>query len=202
MLVCQICSCFRRIRVLNQRVEIDKAKKAILDKPNTAYVITDFKMKYTPVRYRETTQQHFGKRGMSWNGFMVLYRKPNHDTEEDSTGRTREDFDHLYYDLMSTGDTTRDYFMVISGIEAMLSELKNDLTHITSVILQSDNARCYQSTALIYGIVMLNLRSPIKILRFIHTETQDGECSIDAHFAISMAHVMRYVSMGNNVITS
>jgi len=160
-------------------------------------------MKYTPVRYRETTQQHFGKRGMSWNGFMVLYRTPGHDheTKEDSARRTREDFDHLYYDFMSMGDTMQDYFMVLSGIEAMLCELKKDLPHITSIVLQSDNAWCYQSTALIYGIVMLNLMCPIKILRFIYTETQDGKCFIDAHFAIAMAHVMQYVSMDNNVIT-
>lgn len=194
-----------RIRVLNQRHEIKKAKEALLDNDanDTAWGIMDFKMKYTPVRYRETTQQHFAKRGMSWNGIMILYRKPNHDryTETESKGREREEFDVMYFDYMSTGDTTQDYFMVLSGLEAMLHEIHKELPHIKSIVLQSDNARCYQSSALIYGIVLLNMTSPIKVRRFIHTETQDGKCSLDAHFAVAMAHVLRYVAMGNNVIT-
>lgn len=141
-------------------------------------------MKYTPVRYSETTQQHFGKRGMSWNGFMVLFRKPDHDVDngEEETNREREDFDHMYYDLMSTGDTTQDYFMVLSGLEAVLNDLKKELPHVTKVVIQSGNARCYQSSSLLYRIVMLNLTSPIKVVRFIHTETQDRKCSIYPHF--------------------
>ena len=36
---------------------------------------------------------------------------------------------------------------------------------------------------------------------FVHTETQDGKSSIDAHFAVCMRHVLQYVDTGNNVIS-
>lgn len=191
-----------RMRVLNQRVEIEKIKTRIKNDEScdTAYVITDFKMKYTPVRYRETSQQHFAKRGMSWNGFMILYRTEEHnwDCLDDTQ---RESFDHMYFDLLSSGDSTQDYFMVLSGLEVMLSELHKELPYIKHVVVQSDNAKCYQSGSLFYGIAMINQTSIIKIKKFTHTETQDGKCSIDAHFAIAMAHILKYVAMGNNCVT-
>ena len=36
---------------------------------------------------------------------------------------------------------------------------------------------------------------------YIHTETQDGKGSVDAHFAVAMRHVMNHVNMGSNVIS-
>ena len=34
---------------------------------------------------------------------------------------------------------------------------------------------------------------------YVHSETQDGKSSIDAHFAVCMRHVLAYVNMGMNV---
>ena len=34
---------------------------------------------------------------------------------------------------------------------------------------------------------------------YIHTETQDGKGSIDAHFTVAMRHVLKHVNMGSNV---
>lgn len=42
----------------------------------------DYKMKLEPIRYRESTAQFFGKRGMSWHGSGVFYK-----TDGDSNAR-------------------------------------------------------------------------------------------------------------------
>lgn len=191
------------MRVLNQRVHIDIAKRNIkeLEVNDTAYVVTDFKMKYTPTRYRETSQQHFGKRGMSWNGFMVLYHPSAECNLRYTVDNDSNEFEHFYIDAISVGDATQDYYMVLSGFEMLISEITKHLPHVKKIIIQSDNARCYQSGALLYGIAQINRHSTVQIIRFIHTETQDGKCSIDAHFAIAMAHILRYVAMGNNCVT-
>ena len=38
---------------------------------NHCHVLVDFKMKLEELRFRETTEQHFGKRGMSYHGAAI-----------------------------------------------------------------------------------------------------------------------------------
>ena len=55
---------------------------------------------------------------------------------------------------------------------------------------------------LLIGLMLVSKNRPkLRIEKIIHTKTQDGKGSIDAHFALAMNHVMRYVNMGNNVIS-
>lgn len=55
------------------------------------------------------------------------------------------------------------------------------------VVLQSDNARYYQNSVLLYGLMKISeKRNKVRITHFIHTETQDGKGSIDVHFAIAI----------------
>ena len=117
-------------------------------------------------------------------------------------GPLKRDVDVYYYDLISGGDQTQDYWLVLSNLELVLYQLKRDFPHIKRVILQTDNANCYQSKKLLVGVYALNkVGDRPYICRIIHTETQDGKCSIDAHFVIAMRHVVRYVNSGNNVMT-
>ena len=174
---------------------------------NVAFVIGDFKMKFNPVRYRETTQQHYGKRGLSWQGFMIMMQGTDEQLhfpgEEQHSSRSAADFHIQYYDMISMGDSVQDYFMVLSGLEVLTKQLQQDFPHVSTLIFQSDNAKCYQTNDLLHGIMELNNsnETTVKIKKVLHTETQDGKCSIDAHFAIAMAHVTRFVNMGHNVVT-
>ena len=61
------------------------------------------------------------------------------------------------------------------------------------ITLQSDNAGCYQSKDLLLAIALISALSPIKVTRFIRTETQDGKGDIDANFAQSMAHLVSFM---------
>ena len=81
---------------------------------------------------------------MSWNGFRVLYKSAYYDSAEtDGRRREREELDHIHFDQMFFADTAQDYFLVLSGIDAMVIELHKELPHIKNIVLQPDNARFY-----------------------------------------------------------
>jgi hypothetical protein len=80
--------------------------------------------------------------------------------------------------------------------------LKKLKPHINRVILQSDNAKCYQGGSLVLGLWNIIKERGITIPRFIHTETQDGKGSIDAQFAIVMRHITASVDSGMDCSTA
>ena len=99
------------------------------------------------------------------------------------------------------GDSRQDWMAVLSITEGIILQLQQDLPHIKKVNIQSDNAKCYQNGCLIFGLFMLFRKYSLILRSYIHTETQDGKSSIDAHFAVCMRHVLSYVNMGMNVIS-
>jgi hypothetical protein len=76
------------VRVANQQMAIKKLleelEKECLERDTCrGILITDWKMKFEACSSRETTQQHFGKRGMSWHGCLFVYFR--HITHEDGS---------------------------------------------------------------------------------------------------------------------
>ena len=84
--------CGHRVRVANQQVHLDKIikdmEKECLDKKNSSdtLVNADWKMKFEPMSSRETSQQHFAKRGIRWHGCLCLYFKYEEQCIEDESG--------------------------------------------------------------------------------------------------------------------
>ena len=79
--------------------------------------------------------------------------------------------------------------------------IKRHLPHVTKINIQSDNAKCYSNGALVFCLYLLCQTHKLELLSYIHTETQDGKGSIDAHFAVSMNHVLQHLHMGSNVVS-
>ena len=81
-----------KVRVANQQVHLDKIikhmEKECLDKKNSsdALVVADWKMNFEPMSSRETSQQHFAKRGIGWHGCFCLYFKYEEQCIEDESG--------------------------------------------------------------------------------------------------------------------
>jgi hypothetical protein len=189
------------VRVVNQRIAVKKELGVLHNHPNRAYVVIDYKMKMLPVYFREKTLDHYGKKGMSWHGAMLYMHQHCEDEDEDEANNL-EELLTTYYDHISDGDSKQDWQAVLAICEAILCRIEKDYPNIEEVVFQSDNARCYQNGLLAYGLMVISRnRTKLKVVKYIHTETQDGKCSIDAHFAVAMAHLMRYVNEGNNVIT-
>ena len=71
----------------------------------TALVIGDFKMKFEPLSSRETTIEHYGKRGISWHGFCIQFYLLKNMTLEDGTTTEKEQKYTVYIDqIISDGN--------------------------------------------------------------------------------------------------
>jgi hypothetical protein len=188
-------------RVANQRMAIQRLHQELADKcierkasrPIAAHIVMDFKMKYNAKYYRQKTIEHFGKRGISWHGFLVIYYIYN-----DATGKAERM--HVYCDQIVQGTNCQDGHLVVGLVEAFLRSLKTSdaFQSLESVSLQADNANYYHSVNLILGLPFAGLAAKLPVTRYIHTETCDGKGLIDAHFAMGMRTVDNYIGTGEN----
>jgi hypothetical protein len=188
-------------RVANQRLAIAEIHERIekdclelkLEQPREAVIVMDYKMKYVSQYYRQKSIEHFAKRGISWHGFLVIFY-----TYDVASGKVERE--HVYGDQIVRGTNKQDGHAVAALLEVFLFQLVSsrvfqNLEHVT---IQSDNANYYHSNNLILALPFIGLSVGISIDRYIHTETCDGKGLIDAHFAMGMRHVDRYIGEGNN----
>ena len=163
-----------------KKIEDDMKKVCIQSngKNVKGLLVMDFKMKFNPLDARESTINHYGKRGISWHDFCIIYYL--YDNETKNAIRYC-----AYLDQIISDGNKQDIYCVLSLLEAALTQIVHDLPLINSVVLQSDNARSYENHFLILGIAIFNsiFHPDIFVLAFIHTETQDGKTLLAGHFA-------------------
>jgi hypothetical protein len=158
----------------------------------TMMLVIDWKMKFKPQAFREATSEHYGKRGISWHGVFAYFYQFQIDE-----GNGQEYLERVVVkaDQIMNGDSNQDGEAVLSMVEAFLHAIEMEFSLIKSAIICSDNAGCYHKKELVFGYVALNLIKgrTIRIERVIHSETQDGKCLIDAHFARGTRQVIMYI---------
>ena len=186
-----------RHRVKNQRNALDQVE---IDMETTAkesrrfssqmLVVIDFKMKFEAMNARETMPENFGKRGMGWHGAALMYYE--WDDILDKAVRKL-----VYIDQILDKNSKQDASAVISLLEAIIAASRAIFGErfIPEAILCSDNAGCYQAKLLILCIGFLNANNKdvFFIRKIIHSETQDGKGLVDAHFAMCMRHLLKYM---------
>ena len=191
------------VRVSAQRKAIDERYEDVRNRPipDTAIIVIDFKMKFEPMKHREKTVEHFGKRGISWHGALIRYfvDAPINAVGPSSGTYRREET--MYVDNICGSDNSQDAMGVVSLLEAILTSVKRSLPQIKKAIIQSDNAKTYSNAHIPYFIPYLSHSTGVFIESFIHTETADGKGPIDGHFAICMKLVHAYCDTGFNVAT-
>ena len=201
---CENLTCLWRgqcARVANQRRAIAglhaRLQRECLEnkwtRPRHVIAVLDYKMKYVSQYFRQMSIQHFGKRGISWHGFLVIFYTYNPDT-----GKAERE--HVYCDQILRGTNKQDGLAVAALLELFLSQLLEDpeFGDVESATIQSDNANYYHSNNLILSLAFIGLSVGIRIERYIHSETCDGKNLIDAHFAMGMRFVDRYIGEGND----
>jgi hypothetical protein len=151
-------------------------------------IIGDFKMNWNARGNKETTQQHYGKRGIPWHGFLGYYYR--YIPETDSFERVV-----IKVDQILEGDANKNGAAVLSLLECFLLQVEEEFSFLKEAVLQTDNAGNYHKKELVLGIAFLNLKwgRRIRIKRYIHTETQDGKSLLDAHFARGTRQVIKYI---------
>ena len=163
-------------------------------------MIGDFKMKFEPMSSRETTLDHYGKRGISWHGFcLIFYLSSTSFTDGDNTKDVEEAVRYtVYLNQLLSDSNKQDSLSVFSLLDAAMSQIHEELPFITELILQTDNAKSYSNNFLLCAISLLNVvheHNSLSIIEFVHTETQDGKTILDAFFARCMKFVKNYISI-------
>ena len=168
-------------------------------------MIMDFKMKYESKSVRESSIEHYGKRGIGWHGCALIYYlykiklDDNNNIVYNASGKEvyepRKNI--VYIDQIMENSNKQDGMTVISLIEAAIVTIIDQLSFIDEIVLQSDNALTYQNPQVLFGIQLLNAKyhKNIFISEFIHSETQDGKTILDAHFASMNRHLVSFMKM-------
>ena len=76
-------------------------------------LVMNFKMKFNPMNARESTLDHYRKRGISWHGFCIIYYLYN-DNSKDATRCC------AYLDQILSNGNKQDIYCDISLLEAAL----------------------------------------------------------------------------------
>jgi len=95
----------------------------------------DYKMKYVSKYYRQKSIEHFGKRGISWHGFLMVFYVYNPDT-----GKAERE--HVYADQILRGTNRQDGLAVAALLEQFFAQVLADgrFSDLEGVTAQSDNA--------------------------------------------------------------
>ena len=96
-----------------------------------AIIIIDFKMKFESKSSRESSVEHFGKRGIGWYGVAIIFYL----WEADDDGNYSAVKYLVYIDQVIQDGNKQDAFAVLSLLEAAMNVILVELTYISEIIL-------------------------------------------------------------------
>ena len=79
--------------------------------------------------------------------------------------------------------------------------LKKNFPYVKKIYVQSDNAKCYKISELVFAMFEIAQQNRLELLCYIHTGVQDGKGPIDGHFATAMKYISKSCAAGNNIVT-
>ena len=138
-------------------------------------------------KLRETQADFFGKKGISWHFATVITTAT--DEVESQTKFDVQTFIHI----LQLG--TQGWFSVAYIVNELMDQLQTISPNITEIFLKSDNAGCYHCAPLLSYINHRNVESPIRILEYNFSESQNGKDICDAKTAHCKMHILRYVEL-------
>ena len=152
------------------------------------FIILDWAMKFTQMKFREKQSEWFGKRGISWHICCVISRK------EEKLEVTS--YAHLF------NSCTQNWFSVLSIIENLMPVIKKSNLGITKAYLRADEAGCYHNSSLIASLRDIGDRQGIEIVRYDHSEPQRGKGLCDRILCPMKAAIRRYCNEGHDIVTA
>ncbi|PAV78917.1 hypothetical protein WR25_01905 [Diploscapter pachys] len=164
-----------------------RARTTIVDnlEEKTCLITMDFGMRYIPRKFMEKQVDFFGKKGKSYMVAHVLCK---------FEGRLAQ---HTYAFLLPSDK--QDKVSVIACVRVMLVDLEK--MGVQKVILRSDNAGCYHSSALLGSIYNLTIDLKIRVTRYIFSESQDGKSDADRQIARLKKRLNDRLLSGYDVVT-
>lgn len=115
---------------------------------------------------------------------------PAQEREYDNKPRVK----NIYLDHVCRNDTNQTAPAVCSIIELVCRNVRAMLPSLKHVVVQTDNAENYNNRMIPLMAPFIFRQYGMKLNRFIHSETQDGEGPADGQFAVAMRHVDKYIA--------
>ena len=117
-------------------------------------------MKLETITVWESTLEYYGKRGIGWHGWALIYYLCKVKTNDEKNieyningcGKCEAHKNIVYIDEILESSNKEDGMMVMSLLEAILVAINEKLSFIDEIILQSDNAMSYQKPQILFGV--------------------------------------------------
>ena len=123
-------------------------------------------MKYEIKSSRESSVEHYGKRGLGWHGMAIIFYLLDNE---------QQPFKNIVYLDQILNDTNlKDSGTVVGLLEVGIHAIIKELPFIKDAIVISDNASCYQNHLLTFMVGLYNQKfyNDIFISSIVHSESQ------------------------------
>jgi hypothetical protein len=149
----------------------------------TLLVILDHKQKIQPINFNESSEEYFGKKGISMLGASARYR-----LEPEGPLSTR------YYDVPSSNNK-QNAFQVQSLLNLMVPEFKMLVPGASQFILISDNGSAFsgaENLAFCWARNNIQWGCGLTLTRWMFFEAQCGKTTLDTHFSFATIVFRRF----------
>jgi len=153
------------------------------------------KMKLEEMRYRETQEQHFGKRGMSYHGTVIFAARGAASTVaaqlyELDPGDAARPYQMYFFDDLVRNSQQQDSVAAISLIEASVARARVMFPEAKTMSFQADNAAAYASPFIVFMLPLVCAAYGFRTTEYVHNEAGDGKTVLDGHFGIQ-THMLK-----------
>ncbi len=144
-------------------------------------------MKYEIKSSRESSVEHYGKRGLGWHGVAIIFYLLDNDKQPSKN--------IVYLDQILNDSNLQDSATVVGLLEVGTQAIIKELPFIKDAVLISDNASCYQNHLVTFmvGICHQKFHNYLFISAIVHSETQYRQTLLDAHFATANRHLLNFM---------
>ena len=149
----------------------------------TLLIIVDHKQKIQPISFNESSEEYYGKKGISLLGFLVRWR-------EDEGG----DLNTRYVDVVSNNGTQNAH-QVQALLNAVLPSIKDLVPSATQLILVSDNGPAFSGQdnfRFCFHRNKLQWDCGLTLARWLYFEAQCGKTTLDTHFSFVNIVLQRF----------
>jgi hypothetical protein len=180
------------LRGVQQNVGKTEMFQELLQNGETIILLSDWAMKFLPLKYRETMSEWFGKRGMSLH-IDVIFVTDQESNEE----LLLENIKKVTY-ITIVEKTKQDMFSVLCVFDHLLAQVKMDFPDKKFLLHRSDNAGCYSGTAVIFGKQKICEKYKIELKQILFCEPQRGKDQADRDSAVIKHRLNSYVDAGQD----
>lgn len=168
-------------------VRQDQSRIDVLDllSPENVLIVNDWAMKFLPQLYRESQQDWFGKRGISWH-IAVVFRRIEGELQSQA-------FVHIIQSC-SQGSLA-----VVLMMQHVLNILKSQHPEITTAYFRQDNAGCYHCASTILACPSIEKSTGIKVACLDFSDPQGGKGPCDRLAATCKSHIRVFINEGHDV---